>query len=523
MYDQGDYNLLRENVRSTDWNECKNEDVTLYATSVTDKLISICNACIPTKTVCIRPSDPPWLNNAIRRKIRIRKRAFRKAKSTNRQNHWDKFRKLRNETVSFIRDAKRSYYEHLSTKLKSSSLSPRDWWNTLKHFISSKEKLPIPPLLCNGVTYFDDVEKSNILNDFFVKETLIIGDNTVVPHLPPFSGNRVLNAIHLTSSEVCDVLAVLPLGKAAGPDMINNVVLREAAKELSDPLCDLFNKSLDECRVPDTWKEANVCAIFKKGDPSLVQNYRPISLLNTLEKVFERLIFKYLYNHFHTNRLLTSVQSGFMPGDSTTNQLIDIYNTFCKALDEGKEVRVIFFDISKAFDRVWHRGLIAKLNSAGIDGKLLLWFTDYLQDRSQRVVLPGCKSDCKRIKSGVPQGSILGPLLFLLFINDIVCDIESHIKLFADDTSLFAVVDQPDRSALVLQSDMDKITHWSKKWLVTFNPAKTESLLISRKINKPVHPPLLMEGQQVSQVASHKHLGIFLSTDCTWNDHIQYI
>ena len=205
------------------------------------------------------------------------------------------------------------------------------------------------------------------------------------------------------------------------------------------------------------------------------------------------------------------------------NQLIDIYNTFCKALDEGKEVRAVFCDGSKAFDRVWHTGLLYKLNRAGISGTLLSWFTNYLNNRKQRVVLPGTSSSWKPIKAGVPQGSKLGPLLFLTYINDIVEDIHYNIRLFADDTSLFIIVDDPTEAAQLLNSDMEKIDQLAKKWLVRFNPAKSESLLFSRKINKPFHPPIIMNNQVISEVAVHKHLGLTFTNDCTWHEHLAQI
>ena len=153
-------------------------------------------------------------------------------------------------------------------------------------------------------------------------------------------------------------------------------------------------------------------------------------------------------------------------------------NEFGRALDEGKEVRVVFCDISKAFDRVWHKGLIYKLKSIGIEGKLLTWVENYLHERKQRVVIFNKSSDWLQIKAGVPQGSILGPLFFLVFINDIVNEIQSNIKLFADDTSLYIIVDDPINSALTLNRDLEKIHSWSVKWLVTFNAKKTDSIII---------------------------------------------
>ena len=178
--------------------------------------------------------------------------------------------------------------------------------------------------------------------------------------------------------------------------------------------------------MPLDWKKSNVSPVPKSDDTSLPSNYRPISLLSNIDKVFERCIFKHVYNHLHVNNILTSFQSGFTPGDATTNQLTFLYNTFSEALDSGKEVRVVFCDISEAFDRVWHNGLLCKLKAAGITGTLLDWFKDYLADRKQRVVITGVMSDWNDIKAGVPQGSILGPLLFLIFINDIVTDIGSN-------------------------------------------------------------------------------------------------
>ena len=203
--------------------------------------------------------------------------------------------------------------------------------------------------------------------------------------------------------------------------------------------------------------------------------------------------------------------------------MVDIYNTFCKALDEGKEVRAVFLDISKAFDRVWHKGLLFKLKQAGINSTLLQWLSSYLSDRKQRVLIPGGSSSWLPIKAGVPQGSILGPLLFLIYINDIVLNVNSTVRLFADDTSLYLIVDNPTEAARFLNSDLELMYQWAESWLVKFNANKSESLLISRKTNRPLHPQLLMNNEPIKEVSYHKHLGIFLSSDGTWHDHINSI
>ena len=199
--------------------------------------------------------------------------------------------------------------------------------------------------------------------------------------MAPFNGTSELDSIILNSIEVESVLKSLASGKAFGSNGLNNRILKELSKELAQPLCNFFNFSLDKGVLPSSYKETNVCPIHKKDQISLVNNYRPISLLNAEVKVFERLIFKHLFNHLQENSFLTSLQSGIMPGDSTVNQLTFLYNIFCQALDANKEIRVVFCGDSKAFDSVRHAGLLRKLEAAGVIGKLLNWFkTTYLTE-----------------------------------------------------------------------------------------------------------------------------------------------
>jgi hypothetical protein len=220
----------------------------------------------------------------------------------------------------------------------------------------------------------------------------------------------------------------------------------------------------------------------------------------------ERCVYKHIHNHLLDNDILTTCQSGFTKVDSAVNQLINITNDFDKALDSGKEIRVVFCDISKAFDRVWHKGLIHKLKQSGISGNLLKRLQNYLYGREQRVVINGSNSNWLPVKAGAPQDSILGPLLFIIFTNDIVNEINAEIKLFADDTSLYLIVDNPNDTAFLLNQDLNQLQRWSEKWLVKFNPNKTETMVISSKRNKPYHPPLQMNDQDLHVVNSHKHV-----------------
>ena len=371
-----------------------------------------------------------------------------------------------------IREAKQSFHDKLANKLSSGTFTAKDWWTTLKYFIWPESKSTIPPIEHNDNIYTDEHDKANILNNYFQSQTTLDDTNAFLPDLPLIHIQSELTSIVLTPLEVKSILKFLPIGKASGPNGLGNRILRELASEVSVPYCCLFNQSLRTGTVPTQYKEANVCPVPKKGDLSLVLNHRPISLLNSEDKLFERLVFKYLFNHLRDNNLLSSLQSGFIPGNTSVNQLTFLYNTFCKAIDSGKEVRAVFCDISKAFDRVWHAGLIYKLRAAGVTGAVLAWFKSFLSNRRQRVVLPGANSDWVFIRAGVPQGSILGPLLFLLYMNDKVLEIKSNIRLFADDTSLFIVVENPFEAADILNNDLAKITRWAGMWLVSFNPEK---------------------------------------------------
>lgn len=273
---------------------------------------------------------------------------------------------------------------------------------------------------------------------------------------------------------------------------------------------------------PSQWKIASVMPLFKKGDKLLTSNYRPISLLSTVGKVFERIVFKHIFNHLISNNLLYKYQSGFIPGHSTVHQLIEIYYRICMSMDDKCFTSLVLCDISKAFDRVWHIGLLTKLNAYGIRGKLHDWFNSYISDRKQSVFVNNTSSPLGHTNAGVPQGSVLGPLLFLIYVNDIADNLISLSRLFADDTSLSFSSLSPYTIEDIMNTDLETISAWSKQWLITFNPQKTKAMIFS---NAPLPDDIdiKFQDEEIEFVTYHKHLGITFDTDCKFHTHIETI
>ena len=315
------------------------------------------------------------------------------------------------------------------------------------------------------------------------------------------------------------------MNKAQGYDDISIRMLKLCDETIVKPLSLLFRNSYQACIYPDAWKKSNIIPIHKKNDKQIVSNYRPISLLPICGKIFEKLLFNNIYNHLNEQNLLNPNQSGFRPSDSTVNQLLAITHEIFRPFDcnPSLEVRSVFLDISKAFDKVWHQGLLFKLKSMGISGKLYSLIENYLSNRVQRVLLNGQTSNWEPILAGVPQGSILGPFLFLIYINDLPDNLKTNAKFFAGDVSLFSVVLNKDESANDLTSDLCTISRWAYKWKMLFNPdvsKPAQEVLFSRKRTKTDHPDVYFNNVKFKREPYQKHLGIFLDEKLNFKEHI---
>ena len=513
-----------------DWKEKLGEieDVDEMCDIFLQSFLQIAKECIPTKTVTVRNNDKPWFNSELRRAIRIRDRLRKKALKSKRDGDVKKYKNQRNKVNNMKKVAKENFENNLDNIILESSGNHKSYWKIMRMLIKSdKGRISLPPLLniidnenFEDVVY-EDAKKCEILNKYFCSISQLDDDNVDLPYFESKTESCIAEIV-ISERDIIDIIEVLDPRKASGPDKISHKMLKICPGLIAIPLKIILNQSLKQCKYPSQWKIANVTAIFKKGDSSLPSNYRPISLISCVGKLMERVIYKYVYNYLSQNKLIYEYQSGFLPKHSTVHQLIEMYNSILNSLEKKELSCFVFCDFSKAFDRVWHRGLIHKMKSYGIKGNLLLWFQNYLQGRKQKVVVKDSESTLSNISSGVPQGSVLGPLMFLIYINDIGQNLLSLGRLFADDTSLGYSSDDEITIKNVIDHDLSELSNWSSRWLMSFNPDKTEIMLFSN-VEIQNNLTLSFNGKCIPVTNSHKHLGVTFSSDGKWNEHIDNI
>ena len=490
----------------------------------TNLLLNTARLYIPNKIILVRPKDSPWFTNSLRKMRRKLIRTYHKAKLSFSKFYWDKYKTLNKEYHQCLNKAEEDFKTRRNNSLQQSR-NTKQWWKTVKQILGRGGDDSYPPIYdIRNDTYISDAKsKAELFNEYFLSRNKINSSNIKLPDVNDTPAN-ILESITVTENEVFDLIKCIDVNKSTGHDGVSGKLLKYAGVTIVPSLTILLNMSFRMSKVPEFWKKANVTPIHKKEDKDNILNYRPVSILSTLSKLMEKIVFKHVYNFFHTNNLLTSHQSGFRPCDSTVNQLAYLYHTFCEALDKRKELRIVFCDVSKAFDKVWHDGLIYKLNKLGITGDLLKWFKDYLNSRQQRVLIRGQSSQWGFIEAGVPQGSVLGPLLFLVYINDIVDVVSCGIKLFADDTVLYVTVDDVEQATEELNQNLQHLNEWADQWLVNSNPHKTKAMNITNKRNSKLNDyPLQFDKQPLEQLENHKHLGVVINNKLKWTKHIDDI
>ena len=389
-YKHANWKDLKKEIKKHDWEMELTGDIDEQVEKWTESYTRIIKKHIPQRII----TEPEWLTTEIKHLQRERKRKHDKAKRTNKELDWLNFRNIRTEVQEKIRTTKAEITEKLSATINTSyKQDDKLWWKITKNIYKngSNSSALNPPLLINGKQTESNLEKANAFNNFFTQASTLElrGDEET----PDTDVEATINIIRVPAETVKEILKTLKPNKACGPDNITPRVLRETAEEISPSIARLYNFSLASGTFPYIWKIANITALHNKDDKQNVQNYRPISLLSTVGKCLERCVQKTVQAHLIDQGHISPTQAAYTPKSSTVTQLLEMYHTITEAMDKGKEIRFLFMDVSKAFDQVWHQGILYKLKKAGIGGTLLTWFENYLKDRKQCVVVEGVSSE----------------------------------------------------------------------------------------------------------------------------------
>lgn len=474
-------------------------------------ILTTCNANIPTKVHSGKRKN--WMTRDILHLVRRKKRAFREWKCNN--GDYNTYMKLNKIVKNKIRWAKNIFMNtHLEKQLSSGNSRP-----FYKHIAQKRggtgKTVALKDL--NGTLTKNNTDMANIFNSAFVS-VFTIDDGSMPPHNE--SRKYVTSPPTITEVGIEKLMAQLNISKAVGPDGIPNIFLRSFSRLISPIMHTFFVYSLSTAKVPSEWRRSNICPIYKKGSATDPLNYRPIALTSVTCKQMEHIVAKHIRNHLEEHSLLVEEQHGFRSRRSCETQLITTIHHIASFLEQNIPVVAVILDFSKAFDKVSHVKLLLKLEHYGIDGFIVNWIASWLKERKQIVVVDGDMSDEALVTSGVPQGSVLGPLLFIIFINDITESCKNNIRLFADDALLFGPA-LTNKQISAIQDDLDSLFDWSVKWQMEFNPKKCEVINFSCPSMALTSYNYHLNGIILTSVQDTKYLGVTISSNLNWNKHIQ--
>ena len=532
--------LVSQELLNIDWNqtlETEKSDANIAFNNFYSTIEPIIDKYMPLEKVKNKEHKrryKPWITPGIRRSMNRRDKLLHKVikmkNSPNKLSLQAEYKLLRNQIVELTKLSKQNFY---NTYFTSNNGNLRKIWQGIKRIINIKSQsfdTPSCILHKDGNIVTDPKE----ISDCFAEQFTLVADKILeqrryngddedyAKYLPPSNPNSIA-ILPVDGPEICAIIQQFNTNKGAGPNSIPPIFLKHMLNELAIPLSWIANISLSTGIHPDKLKLARIIPIYKKGSKLLTCNYRPISLLSNINKIFEKIVYSRVFSFLDGNNAFYEHQYGFRPKYSTNHALISITEKIREALDQGKIAIGVFIDLQKAFDTVNHSILLKKLHNYGIRGKMLDWFRSYLSNRQQFVSILGFDSKKMEIKHGVPQGSVLGPLLFLIYINDLHRSIKSSLTShFADDTNLLTISEttrptrkHPNRKPIhLLQSRVNRDLKGLNAWLtankISLNAAKTELVIFRKPSVKCPSTNIKINGQKISPSSSIKYLGIYL-------------
>ena len=532
-------NLNKENLlndlSNVNWNSliCLDKEDPNFSYTVIEKAVnSIVDEHAPTKILTkkeIKLQSKPWITQGIRISIKRREKVYKKylrAKDNDTKEKYHRlYKNLRNQLVTLCRDSKMLHYQAFFTKNAKNS---KNIWKGINSIVNFKEttNFQIDSLLVENNFTNDSKEIADNMNEYFstvanqLQEKIFGGFD-----FKKYLTNRCENTFFINPTnkfEIADEIQRLNTNKSIGPHSIDTRILKEIDSVIAEPLADIINLSFQNGVYIDCLKKSKIIPIYKqKGDKLLCNNYRPISLLSNINKIIEKIMYKRLYSFLSINKCIYDLQFGFRNNHSTNHALIDLTEDIRESLDNNNLAIGVFIDLQKAFDTVQHDILLYKLDHYGIRGVANDWLRSYLSNRHQVVCINGIDSNLKFTNIGVPQGSVLGPLLFLVYINDLNKAIRfSKTRLFADDTSLLTKGKSPKQLQKFLNLDLKNLCKWLKANKISLNTSKTE-LIIFKNHKKAINFnfKIMINGRKLIPTNYVKYLGIYLDSNLNWSHH----
>ena len=484
----------------------------------------------PLKLKRIRKKRSPWITRELLCKIRKRDFLKKKAISSNNSATWDQFKRARNQANNAIKLAKKRY---VSDNLKANKGNSRKTWKVINELTSrnSGKSANILEIKADNRIVSSPMDIAEAINEHFSNVAQVLAQDIPVVDVNPESylePTDSLFSLQIPSvNTVFSFLSKIDEKKATGLDRIPSNLLKMAASIVAPSLTSIFSKSILTGIYPNDWKAAKVTPLFKKGLKSDPNNYRPISVIPVVSKVLEKIVYNQLYHYLDDNKLLLGCQSGFRSLHSTLTALLEATDAWSVNIDNGLLNGVVFIDLTKAFDTIDHEIILRKMSYLGVDQAAIKWFSSYLSGRTQRCSVNGKLSTARTLSCGVPQGSILGPLLFLIYINDLPNSLQNAVpRMFADDTNLTLSVKTLTELKLALAPELNNLSCWLKANKLSLNVAKTELMIIGSRQRLSAQcddVEIRIDDQIIERVDHTKSLGLFIDAHLSWCKHVEEI